>query len=242
MSPTEWLSRPVSEESSGVELGDPRRRRRLCGIADRLNEDAGASFPKLFSSSAELEGFYRFLRNDAVEWADVLAPHRQATYRRAEQFGECLVLHDTTEFVFQGQREGSGFTRTKRQGFFAHFSLMVANDEARTPLGVAALKQGVRSQHRGKVPSHKAAKDPASERNRWLEAVRTVRESCNANCIHVADWEGDSLKLLSGLLELGRLVRSALTGPRHVGQAEVGWRCWQTGRPRLQRRRRGTRA
>jgi hypothetical protein len=206
MNPAKWLSRPVSEEFSGADWGDPRRNRRLCGIADTLSEDASASFPKLFSSSAELEGFYRFLRNDAVEWADVLTPHRQATYRRAEQLGECLVLHDTTQFVFQGQREGLGFTCTERQGFLAHFSLMVANDEARTPLGVAALKQYVRTQRKGKMSSRERAKDPASESNRWLEGVRTVRESCNASCIHVADREGDNLKRLTELLELGRFV------------------------------------
>lgn len=200
-----WLSEAGASEFEGAELGDPRRVRRLCEIAGRLSLDPTASFPDAFSSPAELEGFYRFVRNDKVSCEGVLEPHQEASCRRAAEVGECLVIHDTTEFTFRGEREGLGGTSSKAQGFFAHVSLLVATDEARTPLGVAGVEQYARKQRRGRSTVDKRRDDKSSEGLRWLRGATSVEQRLagRAKCIHVADREGDTFPFLSGLLELG---------------------------------------
>jgi hypothetical protein len=196
-----WLAEDVAEEFSGADLKDPRRERRLARVASKLADDPEASFPDLFSSSAELEGFYRFLRNESFDWQDVLEPHLEATCGRAEQLGECLVIHDTTEFAFKGDRRGLGATSSKAQGFFAHASLLVALDEARTPLGLGALQQYARSGRKGRRLIRDRLDDETSEGNRWLKGAASVEERCRDrfSAIHVADREGDSYPFMSGI-------------------------------------------
>ena len=57
MNSGEWLAGDVATEFDGSERGDPRRERRLKKIASKLGDDPGASFPDVFSTGAELEGF-----------------------------------------------------------------------------------------------------------------------------------------------------------------------------------------
>ncbi len=209
MNAAKWVSRDVAEEFREAELGDPRRERRLTHIASKLGEDPEASFPDLFSSSAELEGFYRFLRTEAFNWKDVLEAHLEASCERAAQLGECLVIHDTTEFTFKGQREGLGPTSSKAHGFFAHASLLVALDEARTPLGLGELQQYSRSGRKGRRLTRDRVDDKTSEGRRWLAGAKSVEErgECRFSAIHVADREGDSHPFMSGIDEFdGRFV------------------------------------
>lgn len=205
MDTARWLSEPGASEFTGAVLGDPRRTRRLCEIAERLSEDPTASFPDAFGSSAELEGFYRFIRNDNVSGEGVLEPHYSASCGRAAEVGECLAIHDTTEFTFKGERDGLGRTSSKAQGFFAHVSLLVATDEARTPLGVVGSEQYARKDCRGRSTVEKRRDDECSEGLRWLRGAASVerRLAGRAKCIHVADREGDTFQFLSGLLDLG---------------------------------------
>lgn len=60
-------------------------------------------------SEAELEGFYRFIRNEKVGFKELLRPHVSATVDRVGEHHEVLDLHDTTEFRFLGdKRRGLG--------------------------------------------------------------------------------------------------------------------------------------
>ena len=204
MHATTWLNEQVGDEFSGAQLGDPRRTRRLQCIAQRMSKDPTASFPDAFSSAAELEGFYRFVRNEEVEWEAVLAPHYEASCRRASELDECLVIHDTTEFTFKGSRDGLGRTSSKAQGYFGHASLLVATDEARTPLGLAALEQYARQGRRGRRSVTERRDDDTSEGLRWLRGAKAAEKRINGrtSCIHVADREGDTFHFLSGLLDM----------------------------------------
>ncbi len=200
MSVADWMRRPASSEFEEAELGDPRRTRRLCDIVEGVSVDPSASFPKIFGTSAELEGFYRFLRSEHVGWEKILEPHFEASCERASALDECLVVHDTTEFNFRGEREGVGPTSSNGKGFFAHTSLLVALGEARTPLGLASLEQYSR-----KGRKRKASNGAESEGQRWLRGARLAEERAAGRfeCIHVADREADTFHFLHGLVELG---------------------------------------
>src|SRR5215469_7150480 len=89
---------PVAEELSDAELGDARLTRRLTLMATRAMGTPEAGFPQMAASDAELEGVYRFLNNEKVSAAAILAPHIGATAERAASLGTVLVLHDTTSF------------------------------------------------------------------------------------------------------------------------------------------------
>jgi hypothetical protein len=209
MDSLKWLSQDLSDEFSGAALGDPRRGKRLSAIASKLGTNPAASFPDLFGSPAELEGFYRFLRNPAFSWRSILRPHIEATYRRAEQVGECLVLHDTTELSFTGKRLGMGHLAMQARGFRAHVALLVATDEARTPLGVGSFEQYVRKELVGPCSARKRRLDETSEGHRWLRGAEAVEQEAGErfSCIHVADREADSFGFISGILKLdGRFV------------------------------------
>src|SRR5687768_2520065 len=92
----------VVPEFAGAQLGDERRGERLVKIAQRLERDPRSSFPQSMRTTAELEGFYRFVNNDAFQPWQLLAPHRKAVFERAEQAKTVLVVHDTTHVEFPG--------------------------------------------------------------------------------------------------------------------------------------------
>src|SRR5262245_784952 len=101
--------RRLMREYEGTALGDGRRSRRLAMIAARAIESPTMSFPKLMRSSAELEALYRWFGNDGFGAEDVLAPHVARTHERAAALQETIrIVHDTTDFVFKGERDDLG--------------------------------------------------------------------------------------------------------------------------------------
>jgi hypothetical protein len=203
-----WLRQDISEEFAEAQLGDARRTARVQRLARAAAELPGAGFPKMVKSDSELEGVYRFLRNEAVKASDVLEPHIAETMKRAGQAPLCLIIHDTTEFEFKGDaREGLGFTNSKQQGFYGHFALAVLPGEARVPLGVCGLEHFKRTKRKGelrKPHSYYTAQDPNRESLRWfrmLDAVEDRREGFE--CIHIMDREGDIYDLMAAAIDRG---------------------------------------
>src|SRR6478735_9533433 len=99
----------VVEDLSGVDLGDKRLDFRAGQIVRRLAAKPAVGFPQALATSAELEGFYRFLGNGKVSAAAILKPHAEATVERIIEHGTALAVHDTTVFRFGGSgREGLG--------------------------------------------------------------------------------------------------------------------------------------
>jgi hypothetical protein len=83
----------VVDEFVGAELGDQRRSKRLSQIVPLLERAPAAGFPHALGSDADLEGFYRFINNDAFSAEAILAPHVRAAYRRAEDATEVVAIH-----------------------------------------------------------------------------------------------------------------------------------------------------
>jgi hypothetical protein len=196
-----WLRRDIGDEFAGARLGDARRSNRLQSVA-RVTEDAPkVGFPQMVETDGELEGIYRFLRNEDVTAGAILAPPIAATMQRARQVGHCLVLHDTTAFEFSGAREDLGLTNGKGQGFYAHFALAVLPGLARIPLGVCGLdliNRKVRKDTERKRHSYYIAQDPKRESLRWLRVVESIElQREGFDCIHVMDREGDMYDLMA---------------------------------------------
>ncbi len=212
---------PLSREMTGADLGDARLSHRLGQLVDDLAEAPAESFPKALPGAAALEGAYRFFSNPKVTPDAILEPHFAGTAVRCGLLDRVLVVHDTTEFEFEGEaaREGLGRLLRPGQGFFGHFSLAVSADGRREPVGILALQTLFR--RTPPVPKRRRAKQPRGEAQRWHKGVddAEARLVGHARAVHVMDREGDSYPLLARLAAAGRdfVIRSAhdrvLDGP-----------------------------
>jgi hypothetical protein len=192
---------PPSEEFAGADFGDARIAGRLIRFATAVAKAPGAGLPEAAGSDGELEGVYRFLRNERVTPARILAPHLART---VERVGERvpLVVHDTTEFGFGGMSQRAGLGRIsqegEKQGFFGHYALAVAGDGSREPLGVVGLQTFVRTGPPTARHRHKRRAGVPTERTRWSELALRVGKTF-PRAIHVMDREADSYEIVSEL-------------------------------------------
>lgn len=221
---------PVLNEFLGADLGDMRRRRRLEAIVTRLAARPDVGFPRAMDDEADLQGFYRFLRNDAVTFDALLTPHVKATLGRCAGRGEVLAIHDTTEFRFTSAREGLGRLLKSGHGFLGHFTLAVTADGSRQPLGMLAIEAWAR---RGPTPtsllkqkkmSYAEVRALPSEQDRWLRAVKEAEEVASpfVDVVHVMDSEADDYSLMSSLVTAGHRWVLRLCYNRRLDGAEEG--------------------
>lgn len=197
---------PIAQEYCSAELGDLRRTWRFAKIAERLSKNPQKSFPKAFGSSAALEGFYRFINNDAFGLDELMGSHADASLARTQNAGTVLAIHDSTQFTFTSQRDGFGATThgSVANGFLAHMSLLVAERDG-TPLGVTHVETWTRTgtkERQKRMKGQKKALGP-SEFLRWQRGVTAVE--CQAknrfDVIHVADAESDAFDLMAAMVQ-----------------------------------------
>ncbi len=218
----------VVQELASGSLGDARlnqRRNRIMAILER-HPDRG--FPEACANSAEAEAFYRFLRNERIDWTAIVEPHLAATRARCVAAGEVLIIHDTTDLVFAGDAPREGLTRLgpSRHGFWLHTSLAVAADGSRTPLGVLGLQPFVRPARGAARPPKKDRErfhDPLKESRYWREGVAAVRAALppETDTIHVMDRGADSYESFAEWVTQGDRFIVRLTHDRRV-QAPAG--------------------
>jgi len=187
-------------------------------IAAQWSASPAASFPKMTTSEAELQGVYRFLENDKVEFEPLLAAHTAQTLRRidAEGRGVVLILHDTTSFAFGGEarRGGMGWLGHDQQGAFAHFALAVSADGSRRPFGVVGLSVLMRDrpprraekEKKKEISKKERAANPDRESLRWGKLIEETSQLAvgHAVPIHIVDREAESYELLAAMIGCGR--------------------------------------
>lgn len=197
---------PIADEYSSAVLGDLRRTRRLTKIGELLDNDPSASFPDAMRSGARLEGFYRFINNEAFGLEELLEPHRESSIERAQHEGCVLAIHDSTQFCFSTERDGFGATThgSVANGFLAHMSLLVAERDGK-PLGVVNVetwtRTGTKERSRRKKVSG-STKREASEFLRWQRGVLAVESHAKNrfDVVHVADAESDAFDLMATMI------------------------------------------
>jgi len=221
-----WLD----AELAGSAFADERLGKRLRVLLERMGGAVGESLPMACQDWAATKAAYRFLSNDRVSEAEILAGHFEATRERfVAHDGPVLVLQDTTEFTFK--REGpaaAGFAARADHrkaggeaqvhtgcGLLMHASLVVTLEGL--PLGLAAAKFWTREKFTGRAALEKKASPTRmaiaeKESGRWLDSMRqsTALLGRATRCVHVGDRESDIYELFSTALELGTrfLVRT----------------------------------
>src|SRR5262249_6213628 len=237
---TSWIDEEVAES----QFADVRLRKRFKLLIERLAEGIGETIPMACQDWANTKAAYRFLSNERVNEADILAGHFASTRDRFRATdGPILVLHDTTEFVFQRDKsDGIGITgitsgrenkagrRTTLTvcGILMHSSLVVTPDGL--PLGMSAVKFWNRKKFKGTNALKKKinpTRVPIEEKEsvRWLENVRQTTTLLNQpdRCVHIGDRESDIYELFCTAKEVGThfLVRTCVDRLAGDGQHTV---------------------
>jgi hypothetical protein len=191
----------LRDELAAVDLGDARLEDRARSILARIGAAPGDSFPEQMKTLAEREALYRFVNNEGVTLERLLDAHVHQTHERMARHRVVRVLHDTTEFTFEGDREGLGVTQKDSRGFYAHVALAVAADEGREPFGVLGVRTHLRHDavaHREMTESQRTALRQRTARtdklsNRWETLALEVSSKLPAGvrAVHVMDQEAD---------------------------------------------------
>lgn len=192
----------VTEELTGMDLGDARLNKRAKHLMERLVAKPAASIPMACHGWAETMAAYRFLGNDDVEWRDIMAPHWARTEARMGAHAVVLCLQDTTELDFNGQ-DIAGLGRLNyeaRRGMYVHPTYAVT--PAREPLGVVDAWMWARGV--ADAPDRPAM---PSESARWIEGYERVAEMAArvpmTRLVYVADREADVVELMQRAQTLG---------------------------------------
>jgi hypothetical protein len=200
----------IAREFIGAKLGDRRRQSRLVRLGEQCRAAPEKSFPDIAGDSRELTACYRLLRSDEVTLGAVLEPHIRQTAIRCAEARSVIVIHDTTECEFSGEkRRGLGKLRGNDQGFLLHPSLAIAGDGSRRPLGVLAAqtwKRDTLGRARHADGSRKSGGAYHSvtdkESARWWRGVDAAEQSLGGvQAIHVMDREGDAYHLVRDCLD-----------------------------------------
>jgi hypothetical protein len=196
----------IADEVADADLGDLRLAKRLTALVSSIVDRPAESFPKALDD-AELEAAYRFFGNDSVTPDAILAPHFRQTAKRAAAHECVLVVHDTSQFEFNGSvtREGLGRLVNPGQGFFGHFSLAVAANGTREPLGLLAI-QTIFRLDKPKPKSQRKGSDSRGESARWPKGIESAELILDGRtrAIHIMDREADSYPILSCLHDARR--------------------------------------
>jgi hypothetical protein len=207
-----WLDTEVD----GCDLADQRLTNRLRRVLTQLGGAMGQSIPRACQDWANTKAAYRFISNDRVSEAEILAGHFRSTGERiAAHDGLTLMLHDTTEFSYRRERpEAIGITKSINSGkdkegrlrihtvcgIMMHSSLAVTADGL--PLGLAAVKFWTREKFKGTAALKRKinpTRVPIEQKEsvRWLENLRqsTRLMSDPARCVHIGDRESDIYEL-----------------------------------------------
>ena len=198
----------ASRELADVDLGDARLNRRAVQVVRALQQRPSVGFPMAFNGDAELEGFYRLVNNKAVEPDTLLAPHAAESWRRAQSSSDAtLVLHDTTEFTFQGEAPRVGLAQKQTsQGFHGHFALAVAEGEAPAVHGVVGHRSYVVEDGTWlQAVEGQQLEELLVGSERWSDLVRDVASTVpdGVEVVHVMDREADDYAVWTRILEQG---------------------------------------
>lgn len=223
----------VEDECTACVFKDLRLKRRFVALLSSIARTIGGSIPFVCQDWANTKAAYRFLSNERVSEADILAGHFNATRDRfAATDGLALILHDTTEFSYQRENtDAIGVTKAINSGrdkagrlrehtvcgILMHSSLVVTLSGL--PLGLAAIKFWTRKKFKG-TRALKRKVNPTrvpieeKESYRWLENVRQSTDllADPERCVHIGDRESDIYELFCAAQDAGThfLVRTCV--------------------------------
>lgn len=191
MTPLSW----AATEFESLDLGDPRRKRRLITLAEDFSAKPTASIPQTCGDWADTQAAYRFFSNDKVEWKDILGAHIQSSVARMAGQDVVLCIQDTTELDFNGQKAtGLGpLSYESQRGMYVHPTYAVST--SREPLGVLDAWMWARE-----FKNKDGVRPGIKESLRWIEGYERLAELApklpTTRLVYLADREADIIALM----------------------------------------------
>jgi hypothetical protein len=158
-----------------LDLGDPRRARRVIQMIEQFSANPEASIPKACASDAATKAAYRALGSEEIVAEEIRLAHGRATGERARGYERVLVPQDTMVLSFATLvgTEGLGpVGKDGTRGLFVHSGMVVTPQGL--PLGI--LHQQVWARAEDERKRHTRRQRPIEEKEsfRWLEMVDAV--------------------------------------------------------------------
>ncbi|AYO14903.1 IS4 family transposase [Vibrio owensii] len=194
----------AQEQFGQAQLKDPRRTQRLISLATSIANQPGVSVAKLPFSPADMEGAYRFIRNDNIDAKDIAEAGFQSTVSRANEHKELLALEDTTTLSFPHRsiKEELGHTNQgdRTRALHVHSTLLFA-PQNQTIVGLIEQQRWSRDiTKRGQKHQHATRPYKEKESYKWEQASRRVVERLGdkmLDVISVCDREADLFEYLT---------------------------------------------
>lgn len=184
----------IIDEFQDLDLGDARRNRRAVSILESLARNPRASFPEALGSVAAREAFYRLVNNDAVELAQLVAPHTAQTVARAAQDSERpIVAIDKTTFMFVGAGDREDLERVSHDKSKFDAFVAFAVSASRRSHGVLAIET---------LEGH--GRTDADDWSAFVNQAGSALEEADARPIYVMDREANAYTLYSALMAENR--------------------------------------
>lgn len=203
----EWAAQEFAE----VELGDPRRKKRLIQVAQQRAKRTNASIAASCGNWAATKAAYRLLDNEAVGAEAILEGHYQASIERARAEAIVLAVQDTTVLNYSQHpaTEGLGYLQDlQMQGLLVHSTLLISPQ--RVPLGLIDQQVWVRDPAEYGQPKSTQRPSEAKESQKWtvslLATERAQGQVGTTRLINVGDSEAD----VYGLFHQAQQVRQEL--------------------------------
>lgn len=198
--PSQWAQIQFGKAN----LNDPRRTQRLVSLATSIAKNPGVAVSKLPLSPAEMEGAYRFIRNDNIPPCDIASAGFMATAQEASKHEILLALEDTTSLTYQHKsvRDELGHTNqgNRNRAIQAHSILLFA-PKSQQIVGLIEQQRWTRDiTKRGQRYQHASRPYKEKESYKWELASTNMEtrlaESIN-KVISVCDREADIFEYLT---------------------------------------------
>lgn len=219
----EW----AMQQFGKTDLGDPRRTARLVKLASTLANEPGKSLVQISQSPAEMEGAYRFIRNEQIQATAIAEAGFEATAAQANDYDVLLALEDTTNIVYSHRsiRDDLGHINNgnRCRGLLAH-SVLLFSPECSQVVGLIEQSRWTRDiKTRGKRRLHATTPYAEKEGYKWESASHRMAERLQTkmqDVISVCDREADIYEYLQYKLHQQQrfIVRSMQS--RHIEEAD----------------------
>lgn len=208
-------------------LGDPRRTARLVKLASSIAKEPGKPLVNITQSPADMEGAYRFIRNEHINANAIAESGFQVTAEQAQSHELLLALEDTTTLVYKHAsiRHDLGHVgRGKKQrGMLAHSVLLFAPKDNQV-VGLIERSRWSRDINTiGKREQHAQIPYEEKEGYKWESASRAMKQRLQtkmSDVISVCDREADIYEYLQYKLNEQQRFAIRSMQSRHIEEGE----------------------
>ncbi|HET6230772.1 MAG TPA: IS4 family transposase [Longimicrobiaceae bacterium] len=213
----------VENELGSVNLGDPRRNRRVKQTVQTFWNRPNASIPEASESVSEMQAIYDLVSAGTTRVEAIREAHAEAVVRRVSGCEEILIAQDSTELSFNTLRSTEGLGPLSGRyslGLMMHTALVI--DPAGVPQGVLHQATWARDAEGGKRQSRRERRIEEKESQKWLTTVRVCEERLpeSMKAWIIGDSEADIYELMAMPRRAGIELLIRATHNRRVHAAE----------------------